>query len=205
MIGRNLHRDTSAAPSRPGFVLAILALLMVPACGGPAKGPESALRTGEWRSFEGTGNATGHAQILQLGPDRRVAIFSLTGSVMTVGERGLGLGFRSESIGVADSLKGSVGWNVWTDSNGDKVFGEIRGGAIGTGNRFTGTFLGGTGRYVGATGDYTFEWQYVVSAEDGSIQGRIVGLKGRVRVTAPPPAPRRNGSRGEEGPGHGRG
>ncbi len=203
MIDRNPCRGTVAL-YRTGLALVLMVFLLVPACGGPAKGPERALPAGGWRTFEGTGTATGHAQTLQLGPDRRVAIFNLTGSLLTTGDQGISRGFRSESIGVADSLKGSVGWNVWTDSNGDKVFGEIRGGAIGTGNRFTGTFLGGTGPYAGATGDFTFEWQYVVSAEDGSIQGRISGLKGRVRVAAPLPSPRRNGSRGEEGPGLGR-
>ncbi len=42
-------------------------------------------------------------------------------------------------------------------------------------------FLGGTGRYAGATGSYEFSWQWVMEAEDGSIQGRAVELKGRVR------------------------
>ena len=31
------------------------------------------------------------------------------------------------------------------------------------------------------TGDYTFQWQYVVDAEDGAVSGRVVDLKGRAR------------------------
>ena len=52
-----------------------------------------------------------------------------------------------------------------------------------------GTFLGGTGRYAGVTGEYTFRWQTVVDSEDGDVSGRVVDLKGRVRVgsdVAPP-------------------
>ena len=48
-------------------------------------------------------------------------------------------------------------------------------------NRIAGTIFGGTGRYAGVSGTYEFSWQFVIEAEDGSIQGRAVGLKGRVR------------------------
>ncbi|HEX9206559.1 MAG TPA: hypothetical protein VF853_11605 [Candidatus Deferrimicrobiaceae bacterium] len=165
---------------RRSIPVAMLALAAL-ACGGPAKGPESGMPSGEWRTFEGTGTATGHRQTLQLGPGRKVSIVHLTGSLLLIGEQRLGQGFRNEVIGYTDSLKGGTAWSVWTDSRGDQVFGEFRGGTLGTGSRFTGTLLGGTGRYAGVTGEYEFEWQYVVDEEDGSIQGRITGLKGRFR------------------------
>jgi hypothetical protein len=45
------------------------------------------------------------------------------------------------------------------------------------------------------TGDYTFQWQYVVEAEDGAVSGRVVDLKGRARfgqaATAPAGGPGR--------------
>jgi len=170
-------------------LLAVLAFLLLSACGGPAKGPESAKPSGEWRTFEGTGTATGHRQTLHLGPDRKVSIVNLTGSLLLVGEQRLGQGFRNEVIGYTDSLKGGTGWNVWTDSRGDQVFGEFRGGTLGTGSRFTGTLLGGTGRYAGVTGEYEFEWQYVVDEGDGSIQGRITSLRGRFRQDASSTSP----------------
>ena len=170
-------------------LLAVLAFLLLSACGGPAKGPESAKPSGEWRTFEGTGTATGHRQTLHLGPDRKVSIVNLTGSLLLVGEQRLGQGFRNEVIGYTDSLKGGTGWNVWTDSRGDQVFGEFRGGTLCTGSRFTGTLLGGTGRYAGVTGEYEFEWQYVVDEGDGSIQGRITSLRGRFRQDASSTSP----------------
>ncbi len=63
------------------------------------------------------------------------------------------------------------------------------GGNQSTGSRFTGTLLGGTGRYAGVAGEYEFEWQYVLDAGDGYVQGRITGLRGRFRKDGPPTSP----------------
>ncbi len=93
-----------------------------------------------------------------------------------------GAGFRSEVIGLGDSAAGFVGRSVWTDERGDQVFSELKGEGTAAKNRLTGTFLGGTGRFAGIAGDYEFSWQYVLEAEDGSIQGRATGLKGRFRI-----------------------
>jgi hypothetical protein len=200
MLARNPRRYTVPGPCRRGLPLALLAVLVVSACGGgPAKGPESASPPGAWQTFEGTGSATGHRQTLQLGPDRKVSIANLSGSLLLIGKQGLGEGFRIDVIGTTDSLKGAVAWCVWTDSRGDQVFSEFRGGPIGTGARYTGTLLGGTGRYAGVTGGYEFEWQYVIESGEGNIQGRITGLKGRFRKDVPPPSPERKNSRGKDG------
>ena len=185
MLARNPQRGTAPAPCRRGLPLALLGFLLVSACGGTAKGPESVSSPGEWRSFEGTGAATGDRQTLRMGPDRKVSIVNLSGSLLLVGERRLGEGFRIDVIGSTDSLKGATGWCVWTDTRGDQVFSELRGGPIGTGARFSGTLLGGTGRYAGVTGEYEFEWQFVIESEDGNLQGRITGLRGRFRRIGP--------------------
>jgi len=185
MLARNPHRGTAPAPCRRGLPLALLGILLMSACGGPAKGPESVSSPGEWRSFEGTGAASGHRQALRMGPDRKVSIVNLSGSLLLIGEQRLGEGFRIDVIGSADSLKGGTAWCVWTDTRSDQVFSEFRGGPIGTGARFTGTLLGGTGRYAGVTGEYEFEWQFVIESEDGNLQGRITGLRGRFRRDVP--------------------
>jgi hypothetical protein len=93
-----------------------------------------------------------------------------------------GVGFRSEVIALNDGASGLLGRSVWTDERGDQVFSELKGEGTAKRNRITGTFLGGTGRYAGVTGGYEFSWQFVIEAEDGSIQGRAVGLKGRFRL-----------------------
>lgn len=183
------QRGPSPASFRRGIPLALLAFLAL-SCGGTSRGPESAPARGESGIFEGTGSSSGRAQTLLLGQGRYVAIMTLNGSLILNGDRLLGHGFRSETIGFTDSLKGGKAWSVWTDSRGDKVFSEVQGGAVGTGIRFTGSLLGGTGSYSGLTGQYEFEWQYVVRAEDGTIHGRSVGLRGRFRREAPP-SPRR--------------
>jgi hypothetical protein len=202
MLARNPHRGTAPAPCRRGLPLALLAFLLVSACGGPAKGPESVSPPGEWRSFEGTGSATGHRQTLSMGPDRKVNIFNFSGSLLLIGERRLGQGFRIDLLGSADSLKGGTGWSVWTDTGGDQVFSEIRGARIGTGARILGTLVGGTGRFAGMTGEYEFEWQFVIESEDGNLQGRITGLRGRFRQDVPSSSPNRKSSRGKDGSIH---
>jgi hypothetical protein len=200
MSARNPHPGTAAAPPRRSLPVALLVFLLVSACGGPVKGPESVSPPGAWHTFEGTGSATGHRQTLQLGPGRKVSIANLSGSLLLTGKQGLGEGFRVDVIGTTDSLKGAAAWCVWTDTRGDQVFSEFRGGPIGTGARFTGTLLGGTGRYAGVTGEYEFEWQYVIESGEGNIQGRITGLRGRFRRDVPPPSPERKGSWRKDGP-----
>ena len=64
---------------------------------------------------------------------------------------------------------------------GSSETGEMRGEPVQTGRRFMGTITGGTGRYAGITGSYEFTWHSVVAAEDGVVQARTVGLKGRYR------------------------
>ena len=96
-----------------------------------------------------------------------------------------GVGFRADVIALVDSETGLVGRSVWTDEKGDQVFSELKGEGTAAKNHITGTILGGTGRYAGATGSYEFTWQFVIKAEDGSVQGSAVGLKGRVRTGQP--------------------
>jgi hypothetical protein len=112
-------------------------------------------------------------------------LVDLQGSLLLGGRSRPGVGFRGEAIALNDSARGLVGYAVWTDERGDQVFSELRGEGTASGNRITGTFTDGTGRYAGATGVYEFSWQYVLEAEDGTVQGRAVGLKGRVRFGSP--------------------
>lgn len=175
---------------RRAFPLALLAIVAM-ACGGPAKGPEAARANGEWRAFEGTLNATGYRQLIRLGPDRKVAVFSLTGTMLLAGERRLGTGFQCRIIGLNDTAKGLEGWSNWTDTRGDQVFSEIKGDPIGGGRRILGTIQGGTGRYSGITGEYEFVWKLVIgdeSLDEGTFQGRGEGIRGRFRVIAPAPS-----------------
>jgi hypothetical protein len=91
-----------------------------------------------------------------------------------------GVGFRSQVIALVDSETGLTGRSVWTDERGEQVFSELQGQGAADRNHITGKFLGGTGRYAGATGWYEFSWEWVMEAEDGTIQGRAIELKGRV-------------------------
>jgi hypothetical protein len=131
--------------------------------------------------FEGSWSASGTRQTLNLETDHRASTFDLTGSLLLTGDRGLGVGFRAKAIGFSDNLVGMQGRCVWTDERGDKVYSELKGEWVGTGNRITGTFLGGTGRFSGITGEYSFQWEYVVESEDGAVGGRAVNLKGRAK------------------------
>jgi hypothetical protein len=161
----------------------VVSLLFAAACSRPATGPDSAPAPGETRTFEGTWSASGTRYTLQLEPGHKTSILRLTGSLLLTGQRGLGVGFQGEAIGISDSQTGGVGHAVWTDERGDKVFSELKGQPLGTGSHIVGTITGGTGRFAGVTGEYELRWQYVIDSDDGTISGRAVGLKGR--VTAP--------------------
>jgi hypothetical protein len=158
----------------------LVALLLMPAC-GPSDGTPQTPPSGEWHSFEGTWTAAGTRRTLRLGPNDRAAIFDLTGSLLLTGAERPAVGFRARAIGFSDSRAGMQGRCVWTDERGEMVYSELKGEAVGSGNRIVGTFIGGTGRYAGLTGDYTFQWQYVIDAEDGAVSGRVVDFKGRAR------------------------
>lgn len=164
---------------------AVLALLTLAACGGPAATGPTATTAGEWHNFEGNWNASGTRTTLDLGPTHTASTIHMKGALLLT-ENTLGVGFRAEIIGLVDSQRGLVGRAVWTDERGDNVFSELTGEWTETGNHITGTFLGGTGHYAGTTGEYEFEWQYVLTPEAGLVSGRTVGFKGRARLGAPP-------------------
>ena len=167
----------------------LAALLLMAACGQPDRPAPQTLPAGEWHAFEGTWTAAGTRRTLRLGPRDRAAIFELTGTVLLSGAQRPAVGFRAQAIGLSDSRAGMQGRCVWTDERGDMVYSELRGQAVGSGNRIVGTFVGGTGRYAGVSGDYTFQWQYVIDAEDGAVSGRVVDLKGRARLSQAASAP----------------
>lgn len=160
---------------------ALALVLALYGCGPSPQAPKAEMVTGEWRQFEGSWNAAGSRRTIPLGEGRRGSIIDLKGSMILAGPGRPGAGFRAELIGLVDSAVGINGRSVWTDENGDQVFSELQGEGTAAQNRITGTILGGTGRYAGATGSYEFSWRFVIEAEDGSIQGSAVGLKGRVR------------------------
>ena len=165
------------------FVVALA--LAVTACERTTEAPRPPTASGEWREFEGTWNAAGTRRIIPLGDERKGSIIDLRGSMLLAGTGRPGVGFHSEVIALVDSETGLVGRGVWTDERGDQVFSDLKGEGTKEKNHIMGTILGGTGRYAGAVGTYEFSWQFVIEAEDGSIQGRAVGLKGRVRLGQP--------------------
>jgi hypothetical protein len=155
------------------------------ACGPATESPKPPIAPGEWREFEGSWNAAGARSSIPLGADRRGSIIDLRGSMLLAGPGRPGVGFRAEVIALVDSETGMQGRSVWTDERGDQVFSELSGEGTAATNRVTGNILGGTGRYAGVMGSYEFSWRSVIESEDGSIQGRAEGLKGRVRFGEP--------------------
>jgi hypothetical protein len=159
--------------------VALTPLLLAAACSQPTVSSPVVASTGEWRTFEGNWSASGTRRTLNLGENHHSSIFDLTGELLLVGNQGLGVGFQARAMGFADSLTGMQAQCVWTDEHGDKVYSELKGEFVATGNHIVGTFLGGTGRYAGLTGEYSFQWQYVLESEDGATSGRAVDLRGR--------------------------
>jgi len=182
-----------ASPSRRWLVL--VPLLFAAACSHPTVSSRGILPAGEWRTFEGTWSASGTRQTLNLEPNHRASIFDLTGSLLLIGDQGLGAGFQAKVIGFTDSLAGMQGRCVWTDERGDRVYSELKGEYVETGNRIAGRFLGGTGRYAGVTGEYSFQWKFIVESEDGTVGGRAVDLKGRALLVPRAEAHSREGGK----------
>jgi len=176
-----------APPMGRGWQLIAL-LLLAAACnktpevqGGPA--------AGEWHRFDGTWTASGTRHPLRLGPDRQAWVSQLSGSVLLTGQAGMGVGFRAEVIGLADTRTGFVGRCVWTDERGDQIYSELNEDPHAGEISIIGTFVGGTGRWADVTGDYRFRWQYMIDGEDGAVTGRASGLQGRARIGSPGPTP----------------
>jgi hypothetical protein len=152
----------------------------VTACRPTTELPKPTGTSGEWLEFEGSWNAAGSRRTISLGAERRGSILDLRGTMLLAGSKRPGVGFRSEVIALVDSDTGLQGRSVWTDEHGDQVFSELQGEGTAARNHITGKFLGGTGRYAGATGSFEFSWQWVMEAEDGTIHGRAIELKGRI-------------------------
>jgi hypothetical protein len=181
--------STRAAPGRALRGFAGATLVALAACGQSSTPGEAPPSAAEWREFGGTWTAAGSRHTMRLGGERRASIANLDGTLLLAGPTRPGLGFRAEAVVLNDSVTGMVGRAVWTDERGDQVYSELRGEGTATGNLIRGTFLGGSGRYSGATGGYEFSWRFVLESEEGVVQGQSVGLKGRVRVGAPPATP----------------
>jgi len=164
--------------------LPLLTAFLVAACGGsPPRRAAAPPADTTWLEFTGSWTAAGQRRVLAMGPGRTASVLSLSGSAMLAGPSRPGVGFRAEAVVLTDDVTGGTGRAVWTDERGDQVYSELSGGAAGSDGAVRGTIVGGTGRYAGATGEYTFTWQYLMENEDGTVQGRTVGLRGRVRLT----------------------
>jgi hypothetical protein len=174
------------AAGRHGRAAALVGLLALAASAPP---PAPVAGADGWYEFQGSWIAAGRRHTIALDGERRASVVDLTGTLLLAGPGRPGAGFRAEVIGLGDTATGFAGRAVWTDEAGDRVFSEMRGQGTATGNRIEGTFVGGTGLYTGATGTYELSWQYVLEAEDGTVQGRAVGLRGRVHVGAPAASP----------------
>ena len=161
--------------------LSIACMLALCAC-AESSPPGIAPQAGGWHEFQGSWSASGTVRTLALGETHKASLADLRGSLVLAGPSRPGMGFRGDAIAFSDTESGMVGRAVWTDERGDRIFSELRGGGPAKGSKVTGTFTGGTGRYAGATGTYEFTWQYVIADENGTVQGRAVGLSGRVRA-----------------------
>jgi hypothetical protein len=160
--------------------IAVFSLLLIAGCRHALPGSISS--SSEWHEFQGTWIAVGSRQTVMLGDSRRASISDFTGSLLLAGTSRPSVGFRAEAIVLSDTATGMIGRAVWTDERGEKIFSELRGEGTATNNKVAGTVIGGTGRYAGATGTYEFSWRFVIEANDGTVQGQSMGLKGRIRV-----------------------
>jgi hypothetical protein len=161
------------------MVSASLALALA---GLPATGSAQATPPGDgWRAFEGSWAISGQRYTVPVEGGTTAAVVEASGAVVLAKAEAVSRGFRGEAVTFDDGLGLSLGRAVWTDEHGDRLFSRLRGEPLEAGRRIVGTITGGTGRYADLEGEYSFTWQYVLPAEDGAVEGRAVGLRGRVR------------------------
>jgi hypothetical protein len=162
-----------------GAAATVLATVIVPILLAGAQAPPP----DDWRGIEGSWTASGPLRTLSVEGGRTASTTYLSGAVVLTGTvSGASRGFKGEAITFNDGTGVGVGRAVWTDERGDRIFSRLNGDAMRAGRHIVATITGGTGRYAGIEGEFAFEWQYVVQAEDGTVQGHAVGLKGRFRV-----------------------
>lgn len=180
---------TTQAPVRPphaGFLrrcllaATLLALSCAPRPGDVPQPPAS----GEWREFTGTWTASGTRRTMTMGGSRVAHLLDVRGTLVLSGTARPAAGFRAEAFVLNDSQTGFMGRAKWTDEKGDEVYSELSAGDVA--GTIAGRIVGGTGRFAGVEGEYSFGWQFMIESEDGGVQGRTTGLKGRVRRTAGP-------------------
>jgi len=135
----------------------------------------------EWRPFDGSWSATGKRETVPIEDGGTAAVARLAGAVVLTNGIGLVAGFTGEAIGFDNGRDLTTGRAVWTDGAGDRIFSTLSGGSLKAGRRVTGTITGGTGRWSGVAGEYELTWQYLVSADPETIQGRTTDLRGRLR------------------------
>jgi len=179
-------RKRGAAP-RSRFLLCLA--FAAAACARVTEPPSPAAASAGQLEFAGSWNGVGSRHTIALGENRLGSIVDLKGTMLLTGAGRPGVGFQSEVIGLTDSATGFQGRSVWTDEHGDQVFSALQGEGTAAKNHIDGTILSGTGRYAGVTGSYEFSWQWVMEGEEGAVQGRAVGLRGRVQ-----PGPAAGGS-----------
>lgn len=181
----------SALPRLAAFTLLFCLAACGPSTPGPAAtpAPSPVVAAPESRNFTGVGTLSGTRQTLDMGPGRRIEGFRLGGTLMLTGEQRLGLAFRSDFIGLSDSQTGLQARSVWTDERGEQVFSTLSSASTGAGNLIQGRIVGGTGRFAGLDGEYRFTWQPLVIAEDGSVSGRVLDLKGAAHLASSPGLP----------------
>lgn len=177
----NTHSRPSTRMRTAHVAVAALLVAAVGCSPAPQVSPPAADVGSGWRDFEGTWTAAGNREVIALGSARKASVSILRGSLLLSGPERPALGVRAEVVVFNDSATGMIGRAVWTDDRGDQAWSELRGEGTATGNRISGTFIGGTGRFAGIAGDYAFTWRFVLETEDGTVQGQSLGLKGRVR------------------------
>jgi hypothetical protein len=141
---------------------------------------EEAPSSDGWIPFTANWTASGREHTLAMA-ERVASTVELSGPFVVTSGDGLSRGFFAQAIGFIDRGKLGIGRLLLTDEREDQIFNDLEGQGLGTGKQIHGTITGGTGRYAGLEGEFVFDWQYVIHADDGAIEGRAVGLRGRFR------------------------
>lgn len=162
-------------PIATGILIVVTMVFLF--CVNPAFAEESGDFSGSWV-------ANGSSNILELGKERSVALFSLVGHVNLKNDLGNSRDYWAKCVGLSDTESGGDFRCVWSHRDGSEIYLLLRAETVGEGQQVKGQIIGGSGAVAGISGELSFSWNTFMlqGVHKGAVGGYSKNLKGSYRL-----------------------